>query len=359
MAEDVTSPGEGRPSGLRGLLGRTGGLPARIGRLVAPVATGRRGVAAGRSESRAMGAAHDPGYRVVAGVRTDRGSVAISFGGGSLRVLQYVGRRVIGWASVPLPEGVVRGGAVVDAPALGGVLEETFDRLRLPRRHVVGAISGLRASASLLELPWVKDGELAEVVADEATRALGAAPDDSYLFWQRIPGRRRERFVYALAVPREPLLIALEAFEAGGLRADVLDLKPLALARAVNQQDAIIANLESDSLDVTIVVDDLPVLFRSLALPAGLAHREPAHDLLVAEVCRALVSYEDAAPGHLLDGSAAIYLSGSDVGSIALAERLRAQTGHPIGRPTPPMHYPSDFPLAEQLVNVGLALKGC
>ena len=141
-------------------------------------------------------------------------------------------------------------------------------------------------------------------------------------------------------------------------RLDDLDLTPLALARAVNQRDAIVANLEFDSLDVAVVVDDLPVLLRTLVLPARVGPRDPAHEVLIAEVCRALASYEDAAPSQVLDIGAAIHLSGGGAASIALAERLRTQTGHPIGRTAPPLYFPSDFPLAEQLVNVGLALKG-
>lgn len=356
---------ERRPSALKRLIGRTGYLVAgdgrlsgRIGGLVSPFVTGLRGITQGRAWRPELVETPSLDYRLIVGARAGQGSVAVSVEGDVLRIVQHVGRRVIGWGSVPLPVGVARGGAVVDASGLGDVLREAFGRLRLPRRRVVAAISGLHARASLLDLPWVKEHELDDVVADEVSRSLGVTTDDSYVFWQRLPGRRRERYVYVVALPRETLLRCLEAYEVAGLSLESLDLKPLALARAVNQRDAIVVNLERESLDVVVVVDDLPVLFRSVALPAGVIPQDALCDQGAAEVCRALATCEDAVPaGYALDRTAAIYVSGSEVGGIALAERLRSATGRPIGRPTPPMHLPTDFPLTEQLVNVGLALK--
>lgn len=371
----------GHPPAMRVLLNRTSALLARttsltsrlgqrVSRLVDPVvrpvssrlgrplpSRPRLALADGSTSSEPTESGPDLPYHTVAGTRLGTGRVALSFEGSNVRLLQFGGERVLGWTDLPLPEETVRGGLVVDAAGLGAALDEIFAQLRLPRRGVLGSLSGLRASAALLELPWLREEDDAGAVVDEAQRALGINPDETFLFWQRIPGRRRDRFVYILAVPREPLLLALEACDVARIQVAELELKPLALARAVNQRDAVIGSLELDSLDVVVVVDDLPILFRSLSLPSGLVSREPAQEHLVAEIVQALSHYEDAAPGHLLDPNAPIYLRGADTGGIALAERIRAQTGHPIGHLSSPLVCPSDFPLADQLVNVGLALK--
>src|SRR5205085_1212981 len=42
---------------------------------------------------------------------------------------------------------------------------------------------------------------------------------------------------------------------------------------------------------------------------------------------------------------------------IALAERLRAATRHPMGRLATPLPAPPEFPTVDYLVNLGLALK--
>lgn len=359
MAESSKSAAAGQPSGLRGLVNRAGRLPEWVDRRIAPVAVGLQSLAGGLgTRSRPALPVAGPDYHLIAGVRRGQGRVAASVIGGELRLLQHARGRVIGWGSLPLPEGTAKEGVVVDSAGLGAALETSFDQLRLPRRHVSSAIPGLGVGASLLELPWVKEDELAEVVADEASRALGASPDESFLFWQRLTGRRRDRFVYVVVVPREPLLLLLEAYEAGGLRLDLLDLKPLSLARAVNQRDAIILNLEDDCLDVAVVADDLPILLRSVALPDGYGRGESVHDLAVDEVVRALQGYDGAAASHHLGADTAIYLTGRAAGSVLLADRLRARTGRPIGRVVVPLHCPSDFPLDGQLVNVGLVLKG-
>jgi type IV pilus assembly protein PilM len=338
------------------LLGQTARLAASVGRLKDPLRAALPRLPRQRADEDGTESVEggDAGHRVVAGARASRSAVAVSFDGATLRVLQHIGPRVVGWASLPLDSGLIWDGEVHDASGLGDALGEAFDRLGLSRRRVAGILPGRMAICALFEVPLVRrEAELVEVVAEEASRRLGYSPDESYLFWERIVGQRRGRYVFAAVVPQEPLLRILETLETAGVHLDSLDLQPLALARAVNQRDAVIASLERDGLDVVVVSDDLPVAIRSLPLSPKVSDAA-AREVLGAEVARALAGYSGARA--LLDADARLYLAGSRADE-SLAAQLARQTGHQVGTLAPPVRYPDDFPLAEQLANVGLALK--
>lgn len=294
------------------------------------------------------------GHRMAPGARVARAAVALTVDGSEVRVLQHFGSRVVGWASFQVDPTQLSGGDVLDAGGLGETLGDLFDRAGLSRRHVVGGVTARHARFALLDVPRV-DGQanLEAVVAEEASRQLGYVPGESYLFWELAARQRRGRTVFAVVIPQEPLLLLLEALEAARIRPDSLDLKPLALARAVNQRDAIVASLEPDGLDVVVIAEDLPIIIRSASIPPRMTE-QAAREYLVGEVARALATSR----GRLapLDGEAMIYLAGSRADE-QLAELLRLQTGHAIGKLAPPAHCPLDFPVAEQLANVGLALK--
>jgi hypothetical protein len=352
----------GRLPALRALVGRGGRLvraPEIADRAVGALKSLRctllplHGHASGSDASSVEG--ETPGHRVVAGARASRAAVALTVEGSGIRLVQHFGSRVVGWASFALETSGLVAGEAVDPARLGEALGDLFDRGEISRRHVVGALPGWRARSAMLEVPLVqREGELEAVIAEEAALQLGYSPTESYLFWQRAARQRRGRLVFAVVIPQETLLLLLEAFDAARIQPNALDLKPLALARAVNERDAIIANFAADGLDVVVVADDLPVVVRSAPLPVGIS-AQSARELFVGEVVRALAGYGGAR--RLRDAEARIYLAGS-FADEALGEQLRLQTGYEIGKLAPPVRFPADFPLAEQLVNVGLALKG-
>ncbi len=285
----------------------------------------------------------------------DRSTVSASIEGTSLRIVSVSGQQVVGWASIPLPGHLVRHGQIANAADLGDVIDETFARLGLSRRRVAWALPGFQASARILDLPGLSGKELREAVTEEIEQSLGAAADESYLFWQRLEGRVRSRQVFVLVVPKSTILSALEVLEAADIHPYTMDLRSLALARAVGRRDAIVANLEDGSLDVAIIANAVPVLLRSTPLPA--TNLEAAQNRLVDEIDRALTWYDDTNPSHPLAADVPLYLTGRLATGISLAEKVRTLTGHPIGHLAPGFSYPPDFPASEYLVNLGLALK--
>ena len=283
--------------------------------------------------------------------------VTASVEGARLQMLTYRDQRVDGWATVPIDETFFRGGQLIDPAGLGGAIDDAFEQLALPRNRVVWSLPGQQATFKVVDVPRLEGENLRQAIYEEAERSLGVSPDDSYIFWQRLAGRIKRRRVFVLAIPQSVVLTALEALDAANIRPLAMDLRPLAIARAVGRSDAVIVNLEETNLDVIVVVENVPVLMRSLPMTGATIGREAAQNRLVEETERLLTYYDDANPDRPLDADAPIYLTGSWTGGISLAERLRAVTRHPIGRLSPGIHHPPDFPVTDYLVNLGLALK--
>ncbi len=348
---------------LRSLLSRTGALVSAdsLRRFLPhpagspPSVTDRLGLEAGAVRRESLLAGRWRAWLRAAGL--ERAVVAASLEGNAIRILSSVNDRVVGWYEVPLPERAARGGQINDPLALGAALDEAFDQYQLPRRRVVWALPGFGSTTRLLDLPGLRGEELKQAIEEEFESVLGASLGDYYLNWQRLPGRIRQRTVFVVAVPKAVVLGALEALDVANVRPWSMDLRPLALARAVRRADAIVVNLEEGSLDVVIVDRGIPMVIRSLPLLGSSLSREAAQNRLVEETERTLGYYEDSNPDHPLDVDTPLYLSGSLATGIALAERLRTVTRHPIGRLATVGRYPPELPLADYLVTVGLALK--
>jgi hypothetical protein len=286
-----------------------------------------------------------------------RKSVAASLEGSSLRLLSLENHRVVGWSDLPVIERAARGSQINDPVVLGAAVEEAFDDLSLSRRSVAWALPGYQSTTRVLELPGLRGDELRLAIEEEFERILGASSTDFYLSWQRLAGRVRQRYVFVIAIPKATVLGAIEALEIANIQPRTMDLRPLAIVRALGCADGVVANLEEGSLDIVVVDRSVPSVIRSLPLVGAIATRDAAQSRLVEEIERTLAYYDDSNPDHPLDVDAPLYLTGSLANGIALAERLRAVTRHPIGRLKPLGTYPPEFPVVDYLVALGLSLK--
>jgi Tfp pilus assembly PilM family ATPase len=286
-----------------------------------------------------------------------RKAVAASLEGSSLRLLSLENGRVVGWSDLPVIERAARGSQINDPVVLGAAVDEAFADLDLGRRNVAWALPGYQSTARVLELPGLRGDELRLAIEEEFERILGASATDFYLSWQRLAGRVRQRYVFVIAIPKSTVLGAIEALEAAEIQPRTMDLRPLAIVRALGCADGVVANLEDGSIDIVVVERSVPAVIRSLPLVGTAGTREGAQNRLVEEIERTLAYYDDSNPDHPLDVDAPIYLTGSLATGIGLAERLRAVTRHPIGRLKPLGRYPADFPFADYLVALGLTLK--
>src|SRR4030042_2833572 len=169
------------------------------------------------------------------GKRRQRDVTTLVIESTDLRFLSIRGGEIAKWGSISLPEGLVSGGLITNAVQMGQILDEIFIKEDLKRKRVVSSLSGLRSIPRLLALPKLQASLMEEAVAREARKEMPIAPENLYLSWESLPGMGEQQRVYVLGVPRELLDAQVRAFEAAGIPPYVMDLKPLALVRAVRQ----------------------------------------------------------------------------------------------------------------------------
>ncbi len=274
----------------------------------------------------------------------------------SVRVVVCQGRRVRRWGTVPLESGLVREGLLTQPEAVGQAVKHLLSSLRVKGDRLVAGLSGFHAVPRVFTLPRIPRKLLEKAVIQEAKVAMPFSLEEAYLSWQTFAPANGQQQVFALGIPRELLDAEVKALSQAGVRLRSMGLKPLALARAVNKKNAIIVNIEPDTLDITLVLQTAPQVIRSLPLKGDGQGQKVSTEQVAEEVEKTLKFYESGHQDTPLESHLPLVLTGQLSQDEALARDLAERLERPVEAFAPPIRYPSHFPLAYYAVNIGLAL---
>lgn len=275
----------------------------------------------------------------------------------SVRLLAARGGQVTQWGTEPLEPGLVQEGMVADPRAVGERIEALLAAHHISKRDLVAGLSGHRSVPRILDLPRMESRLLKEVVPREMKKELPVPLDEMHISWQVIGGENGHLRVFALGVPKDVLGSQVEAFRLAGATLRSMDIKPLALVRAVGRGEALIADLEPETLDVIVVRGGVPATIRSVSLRREMERTEEKVHRLGEELARAVKFYNDTHREEAPQQSAPVYLTGSLAEAAASTGVAEASIGHPVGALAPTLQYTPDLPVATFMVNIGLALK--
>ncbi len=292
-------------------------------------------------------------------LRSSQETVTVNIEERSLRLLTVKGRRVQKWGQVPLEPGLVENGLVRDPAQVGLALETLFREHKAPKKGVITSLTviGLGSTSQIFDLPKMNPNLLADAIGREARRTMPVPVDELYLSYQVIGKKDDMQQVYVLGAPRDLVGAHITAFQIAGIQLGAMDLKPLALVRAVNQRNAVIADLENESFHVVVVGDGIPDITRSAVLHREALDPQQKARRLVEEVIRTIDFYNHSHPDKLLEPSVPVFLTGELTGIPSVSETIRAEMGYNIEMPKLPLEYPETLPLPQFMVNIGLALK--
>jgi len=286
-----------------------------------------------------------------------RDVTTLAFGASGLRYLATTGGRVTKWGSLELPLGLIKNGLITNPVEMGTILHELFTQQELDRRRVVTALTGLRSIPRILTLPKLQASLLAETIAREARKEMPLSLDDLYLSWESYEVQGEMQRIYLLGVPRDLVDAQVKAIEAASIQPYVMDLKPLALIRAVNQPDAVITNLELGSLDVVLVQGFQPAVMRTFSLEEDDLNIEGRLDRLVNELVQTTRFYNDSHPNAMISAMTPLYMTGRLLGHRDAREYVAVNVEYPAAPVTSSIQAPSDMPVAEYMTNLGLSQK--
>lgn len=284
-------------------------------------------------------------------------TIGLTYEGATLKLLVSEERRVVSWETIPFDPRLVNGNLVAEPYNLGRLIRDAFALRGLPRARVHCALPAAGSLSRVIELPRLNAQDRRRAVISEAMRALGVTPGRHYVYWQTVEDQGDVQLVFVLAVPRDAMRSLIETMRTAGIRPRSVDITPLALARAVGQPDAIVVELDPTGIDLAIILDEVPVVLRSLIFGERALTLEEAQEAALELLTTELRRYEDLYPGSRVERNVPVYLAGDLGAGLRLADRVRKATGHPIGRLAPLVDYAAEFPVAEYLTNLGLVLK--
>jgi Tfp pilus assembly protein PilN len=283
--------------------------------------------------------------------------VSLNISSNIIRVLSLNGRRVSKWGSLALKDGLVKDGLVLEPEIVGEAIAALFKSTDIPRQRVVASLAGLSFSYRFIRLPRLKTSEQEEAVLRAAGRDMALPLDDLYLSWQVLPGAGDEQAYFVLSVPKNLVDAALRALDAARITLRLMDLRPLALARAAARTDAIAVNLDADCFDIVFIAGGIPAVIHTIGPRSGEATLEDNIRQVAGELGKMAAFYQSGRPEVPLSPATPLLLAGDLAGDSPAAALLQAEVEYPVAALIPPVESPPGFPAASFAVSAGLALK--
>jgi len=277
----------------------------------------------------------------------------------TLRIMVFSGKNIESWYSVPLGPKSVREGMVAMPEVVGGALAEVIQENKLPKIGVVCAVPSGGSATQTLSLPGVKKGNLKEIVMREIKRTMPGSQDVDYVYWQLMPGDdgKQKQEVYALAVPRHNISGIVDVCRASGIGLKGIELKPFALLRAVSCKSGVIVHGEVDNIEIVVVENSFPGMFRSVPVKEASPTQEAACQNLLRELPFTIDYYNWSYRDAQLSKEAPVYLSGELALDPKLAMDIQDVTGREVVGAELSIESPPNFPVAQFLPHVGLMLR--
>ena len=275
----------------------------------------------------------------------------------SIRLLSVKGRRVDRWGSVPLAPGLVREGLILDPKAVGAAISALFKTTKVPKQKVITSLTGLSFTYRILSLPRMKPALQEEAIERAARKEIPLPLDEMYLSWQAIGGGRDELDFFVLGVPRNLIDALVQTLAEAGVTPYIMDLKPLALARAANREDALIVALEPDCFDIVLVANGIPAIMHTIAPRGEGASLEDNVRRLTDELSKTAKFYNSSHLENPFSPTTPLLLTGELSTDATTSKLIQAEIEYPVELLVPPLEFPPDLLVAIYATNMGLALK--
>jgi len=283
--------------------------------------------------------------------------VALNISATSIRLLSVKGRHIQKWGDAPLASGLVSDGLILQPRAVGEAIDALFKSLKVPKERVITSLTGLSFTHRILSLPRMKPAPLEEAILRGAKKEIPLPLEELYLLWQTIGSKDDEIDFFVLGVPRNLIDAMVQTLEEAGIEPYIMDLKPLALARAANRGEALIVDLEPDCFDIVLVANGIPAIMHTITPRGGGASLEDNIRRLADELSKTVKFYNSSHAENLLGTTTPLLLTGELSTNATASKLIQAEIEYPVEPLVPPLEFPTDLAIALYAANMGLALK--
>ncbi len=276
----------------------------------------------------------------------------------SVRGLVLKGRSVEWWGSVPLEAGVIRDGTVLEQNALAEAINSLLKGHKGKRDKIIVSLTGIHFTFRILNIPKAKSKELIPNIRRAAQGEMPLPLEELYLTWQPLGIKGNRQDVFVVGIPKEPIDLLIAALEKARIKPYILDLKALALARAINCRNGLILDLEPDNFGITVVAEGLPSIMRTFIPKKGEMILEDNVRRLGGEIVRTMEFYNREHAENPISADTPIYLTGETAELPDATVIIQEEIEYPLKKLVFPFAHDPAFPIASYAVNLGLSLRG-
>ena len=295
-------------------------------------------------------------------------TASISIEHGMVKLMVSKGQIVDGYHVMLANPRFFKEGHVSNPSKVAGLLADILPRLNSKFNSTNAVVPGFQNRLRVMEFPKGHGFDPRKVIAQEASRTMHVTPENYYITWRRLPDNLDRSRWLVLAALRRAIVSLMDTIQKAKLRIPALELRPFALARAVNQPEAVITWAAPDGCDVVIVKDSVPVEHQSLFWGADLVEDSVLIDRLTEVTSRTLATFNESSPVGPMPDDTPLYVCGSPISrqailddekrGSAITRQICQNLRLPKGEIDLPMDGGPDFPTNDLIVNAGLALRG-
>jgi type IV pilus assembly protein PilM len=285
--------------------------------------------------------------------------ITLDISSSGIRVMETSDNKIVSWASHSMEPGIFEDGVIVNSEALGIIIKELLNSSGIKGNRITASVSGLYSLTRIIIVPTPLEVSVAEEAVVEAVEnLLPVTHEETYLSWESIGLSEGGHQVITHTVPKETIDEQIKAIKTAGMSIRVLDLKPMALARTVNQKDALVLNIEPDSFDIVMIIEGLAEVVRTAAWQQEDMSLEEKAEYLITALDTTVGFYDTSRPNFPFGKSNPLFITGQLSEDIELVNRIQAGLRYTEGKFEIPFEYPEHFPISQYATNIGLSMKG-
>ena len=283
--------------------------------------------------------------------------VTLNINAGDIRAFSMKGGRVKKWGSTPLAAGLVRDGLILQPNAVAEAIHLLFETMKIPKKRVIVSVTGLSFTYRVLSLPKMAPELLDEAIERAAKREMPLPVEELYLSWQTLEEKDMENDFFVLGVPRNLVTAVVETLTGAGIKPYIMDLKPLALARAPAKNDAIVVSMEPECFDIVLSVNGITEVMHAVTPKSEGATIHDHVRQLADELSRTVKYYNSSHSENPLSADTPLLLTGQLSAGSGTSELIQAEMEYPVKLLVPPLSFQPELPVALYAANMGLALR--
>ncbi|HEY51694.1 MAG TPA: pilus assembly protein PilM [Dehalococcoidia bacterium] len=275
----------------------------------------------------------------------------------SIRLLVSDGTRIKKWDDVPLEAGMVNQLVVQKPDEVAAKIKELFKAQKINSKKVNLGVSGTRCLSRPISVPQLPKDMLEEAVRREAKRVLPVSPEQVYLTWKSSSTSEGKLQVFMVATPRNIADSLFKTLQLAGLKPELMDAKPMLLARLVKETMAIIVDVQPTEFDIIIKNDGIPQPVRTISFPDKKIPWQNKLSMVQNEISRTIDFYNNENKQTPLVPMIPVFVSGELAGEESQSQDLSQALERPVVPLTSPLDSPDGLNLNRYMANVGLVLK--